>query len=50
MTLHHCGSPFFSAAELTMEYEYLSERVKALQLELVEIEEHNRQYFNANFR
>jgi hypothetical protein len=28
-----------------MEHAYLSERVKALQHELVEIAEHNRQYF-----
>jgi len=29
-----------------MEYEYLSNRVKALQRELAEIAEHNRQYFS----
>jgi succinate dehydrogenase/fumarate reductase flavoprotein subunit len=28
-----------------MDYSYLSERVKALQQELAEIAEHNRQYF-----
>jgi hypothetical protein len=28
-----------------MDYAHLSERVKALQLELAEIAEHNRQYF-----
>ena len=28
-----------------MDYEYLSSRVKALQRELAEITEHNRQYF-----
>jgi hypothetical protein len=28
-----------------MDYEYLSDRVKALQREIAEIAEHNRQYF-----
>jgi hypothetical protein len=32
-----------------MEYEYLSNRVKALQFELVEIAEHNRQYFATKY-
>jgi hypothetical protein len=32
-----------------MDYEYLSNRVKALQRELAEIAEHNRQYFRKRY-